>query len=185
MNYAKFLFKLAIVFWFAFSSGIAWGGEVDQTGQLWAPYVEWSFENPTYSGNPFDLMASAKFTHMASGEVHTTELFYNGDNTWKLRFAGTRTGEWTFTTTSADPDLNNRSGIVTIYPNLGGYGFVTNVGNKWARQLTEDGEVEPFVPNFVMIGEDPRAFTASFIDQQIDTFFDGHGFNGFFTFLGG
>ncbi|RMF64766.1 MAG: hypothetical protein D6746_01240, partial [Bacteroidetes bacterium] len=40
-------------------------GSLDRTGTLWSPYLEWSVENPTYSGNPFDLVATVTFTHAA------------------------------------------------------------------------------------------------------------------------
>ena len=40
----------------------------NKTGNMWAPYKEWSISNPTYSGNPFDLIASVTFTHTNSGE---------------------------------------------------------------------------------------------------------------------
>jgi hypothetical protein len=156
----------------------------DKTGYLWSPYVEWSFYNDTFSGNPFVLIATAIFTHKDSGQIHTTGLFYDGGDIWKLRFTGTRTGLWTFTISSSDSELNGISGQVTIKDNPGVYGFTNNIGNKWARQISEDGNVEPFVPNFVMaFSENPRDYTEAFINQQIHTFFYGHGFNGFLVFL--
>lgn len=158
--------------------------EPDQTGTLWSPYVDWSLENPTYSGNPFDLVASATFTHTASGETRTTEMFYNGGNTWKLRFAGTRTGEWIFITTSADPDLNGLSGKVTINPNPGAYGFVTKTGNKWVRQVDEGGQVKAFIPQFRMaITETPRDWTDAYLKGKIDQAMVTEGFTGVFAFM--
>ncbi len=149
INHGKFLFKLAFVFCFGFSSGIAWGGELDKTGTLWAPYSEWTFKNPTYSGNPFDLIASATFTHSVSGETRTTEMFYAGNDTWKLRFTGTRTGIWNFITKSFDPDINGHSGTVTIRsnPNPKMTGFLTSNGNRFARQVGENAQLQLFIFN--------------------------------------
>lgn len=76
--------------------------------------MEWRLENPDPAGNPFDLDATVTFTHAASGERRTTGLFYHGDNTWKFRFSGTRTGVWKFVTRSAAPALDDRQGTVTI-----------------------------------------------------------------------
>jgi len=124
-----------------------------RTGTLWAPYIEWSLENPSYSGNPFDLVASATFSYVnESGielETRITEMFYAGGMTWKFRFAGTRTGTWTFTTTSNDEELSGHTGTVTITanPNPKIKGFLTSQGNKFAKQVGENGELEPFLFN--------------------------------------
>lgn len=124
---------------------------MDRTGTQWSPYLEWSLENPSFSGNPFDLVATAHFVHSASGETRTTEMFYNGGNEWKFRFTGTRTGEWTFTTASSDADLAGHAGTVTINenPNPDVKGFITSQGNKFARQ-TADGSLEAWLFNVYM-----------------------------------
>jgi hypothetical protein len=79
----------------------------EMTGTQWAPYAEWEFENDSFEGNPFDIIAKATFLHEGSGETLTTELFYNGDYTWKLRFCGTKPGRWSFRTESRDEDLDD------------------------------------------------------------------------------
>lgn len=118
--------------------------DFDKRGTQWWPYLEWSVRNPSYRGNPFDLEASVTFIHEASGERRTTGMFYSGDETWKFRFAGTRTGTWTFTTSSADSQLNDRSGTVEIvpHPDPTARGFLTTRGNKFARQAPGGG-LEP------------------------------------------
>jgi len=124
-----------------------------RTGTLWAPYVEWSLDNPSYSGNPFDLVASATFTYVnelgAESETRITEMFYAGGTTWKFRFAGTRTGTWIFTTTSSDEELSGHTGTVTITvnPNPKIRGFLTSQGNKFAKKIGEEGDLEPFLFN--------------------------------------
>ena len=57
---------------------------------------EYCLTNTTWSGNPFDLVAKVTFTH--ADDVRTTEMFYAGDNNWKFRFTGTRTGVWRLST---------------------------------------------------------------------------------------
>lgn len=107
----------------------------------WAPYLEWSAENPSYSGNPFDVVASVLFRHGASGETRSTEMFYAGGNTWKWRFTGTRVGDWTYITSSSDPDLDGKSGSVTVTPNNNAKikGFMVGSGNKFAIMSGDDG----------------------------------------------
>ena len=53
-------------------------------------HVDLDCANPSYSGNPFDLVATATFTHQGSGEQRVSELFYKGGDTWTARFTGTR-----------------------------------------------------------------------------------------------
>ena len=152
--------------------------DLDAAGTQWAPYIEWNLTNPTVDGNPFDLVARATFVHTESGETRTTGLFYAGDDSWRFRFTGTQPGEWTVTTSSDDPDLDGHHGTVTIAPNPGVPGFVTNFGNKWGRTGTN----EAFVPQFVMIGG-PQTYynNPAEIQTNIQTFLVEHGFNGVHT----
>ena len=143
--------------------------------RLWEP-VEWTFQNTSYAGNPFDLVAKAVFTHAETGQEIRTELFYAGDDIWKLRFTGIRTGKWRFVTESSDPDLSGLKGALQVEPNPGVPGFMTNYGSKWGRLGTD----EAFVPQYVMY-TDPNVFyrKPKRIDADIQEFFVGHGFNGF------
>ena len=34
-------------------------GALDHHGSQWYPYLEWNLENPSWSGNPFDVAATA------------------------------------------------------------------------------------------------------------------------------
>src|SRR5690625_3790413 len=128
------------------------GSELDQTGTLWAPVIEWSLENRSWSGNPFDLEASATFVHSESGETRKTPMFYDGGNTWKFRFTATRTGTWTVTTASSNSNLNGKTGTIEISPNPNPNvkGFIVASGNKFAKQVGENGELHGFVPNVYM-----------------------------------
>jgi len=123
------------------------GTKLDKTGTMWAPYLEWRLKNPSWSGNPFDLVATVTFKHLDSGEKRTTEMFYNGNNTWKFRFAGTRLGKWRFTTSSSDPDLDGQNGTTTINPNADPKisGFLTHKGNKFAIQAGNQGKLQGYL----------------------------------------
>lgn len=147
-------------------------------GTQWGPYLEWVIENSSYSDNPFDLVATATFTHVDSGEIRTTALFYAGETFWKFRFTGTRLGLWRFTTNSTDAELDGIAGTVEIRPNPDPKmaGFVSNQGNRWIRTATG----KAFIPQFVMFGG-PHVYydDAAQIEESIQIFLVEHGFTGF------
>jgi len=161
-------------------SCVAQPTDLDKTGKQWAPFLEWSLHNPTYGGNPHDLVATVTFVHDASGEKRTTGMFYGGANTWKFRFTGTLPRRWTFLTSSLDSDLDGRHGTVTIEPNPGTPGFVTHFGSKYGR--TGTGEV--FVPQLAMYASPPAYHNnPEKIDADIRTFLVEHGLNGLHTMV--
>jgi len=151
-----------------------------QSSRLWET-IEWTYSNPTCSGNPFDLIASATFSHPASGEQITTQLFYEGTGSnWKLRFTGTRTGAWTFVTTSADSDLNGKTDTIDVQPNPGKAGVTTKYagGNRWGRR----GLDEAFVPQYAMYAAPIHVHqNPGRLDADLENFFGDHGFNGLHT----
>ncbi|MBW8042242.1 MAG: DUF4038 domain-containing protein [Planctomycetes bacterium] len=130
------------------------GGDFgNKTGFMWK-CLEWSVDRVSGSGNLFDVMATVTFTHSDSGEKRITEMFYDTDKTWKFRFTGTRTGKWTFATKSEVPDLDGRSGTVTIKPNPNPNikGFLTTQGNKFAIQVGNEGKLKAYRFNAYMNG---------------------------------
>lgn len=155
----------------------------NRTAVMWE-YEEWSVDNPSWSGNPFDVRVPVTFTHQESDEQRTTEMFYDGNNTWKFRFTGTRTGEWTFTSQSEDADLDKLSGEVEIRPNpeKNAHGFMTHFSNKWGWQGTE----KAFIPQYVMgkaldyfYDFEKNEVDTKKIEADIREFIDEHGFTGF------
>jgi hypothetical protein len=177
---------LVLIVIFILTAGSILPSQAQKSGKLWAPFVEWSFENTSYSGNPFDVVSTATFVHVNSGTTIKTELFYNGGTTWKLRFAGTKTGGWTFSTQSSDPELNGLSGSVNISENQDVYGLATCIGNKWARMKGGNRDIETFIPQFRM-GFEKRGFNWSSgeIDNMLNTYMNDEGFNGVFVFMAG
>jgi hypothetical protein len=81
------------------------GATVDK----WRRHVV-SLANGSYSGNPFELEVEATFTQTSSGAQITLPGYYAGSDTWKIGFMPTKTGEWTWLTSSSDPDLDNKTG---------------------------------------------------------------------------
>ncbi len=121
----------------------------DRLGILWEPFLEWELYFPGYEGNPFDLEARVVFTHKRSGEKISTGIFYDGNDTWKFRFTGTRTGLWTFESTSGTEAFNGYSGRVIIEPNpdLDARGFISSRGNRFVRQGPTEHDEDAFIPN--------------------------------------
>jgi hypothetical protein len=151
---------------------------LDRTATQWSPFVEWSLDNPSYSGNPFDLVAEVTFTHPDSGQTRTTQMFYGGGDVWKFRFTATRVGTWNIRTSSSDADLDGLSGVVDVAPNPdpGVHGFVTHQGHNYVWQ----GSGRGFVPQLVMADDLPDfAGNPGKVDADIQTFLVEHGFNGF------
>ena len=72
--------------------------------------------------NPYqDVIVTATFTGPQNQSL-TREAFWCGGDRWKIRFAPTATGRWTWTTASttpADPGLHARSGEFTCAPYTG------------------------------------------------------------------
>ena len=83
---------------------MGWGQATDQTAGMF-DVVAWTFTNPSISGNPYDLIATATFTHPTANDI-VTELYYDGGDRWKLRFSGTARRRLAF----HDIELRRRSG---------------------------------------------------------------------------
>lgn len=115
---------------------------------------EYGLKNGTWSGNPFDLVATATFTHPK--ETRTTEMFFAGNDTWKFRFTGTRTGVWKISTFSRDADLDGHTGSITVIPraSFNMKGFLTHVGNKFAIMEQDMDHLEGYVYQVFMNQQD-------------------------------
>ena len=153
-------------------------------GTQWAPCLEWSLANPSWTGNPFDVMAAVVFTHRQTGDTRTTEMYYDGGTAWTFRFTGTRPGVWTFISSSQDPDLDGHTGKVSIRPNpdANAHGFLKKFAGKWGWEASHNA----FVPQLVMwdyiVGSgSPKTFhnNSTLIDEKIREFLGAHGFSGF------
>lgn len=149
----------------------SYAGPNDKTAKLWYPYAEWSFNNPSWNGNPFDVDARADFS-----DSRKPHLFYDGGTTWKLRYMCTRTGTFTFSTSSSDSDLDRITGSVTCQDNPGALGLLTAGGNN-NKKFYVQGWEKAIVPAWVMIPPIYETDDAT-IDRWIANNIDGAGFLG-------
>ncbi len=63
--------------------------------------------------NPFvDVSLSAVWTHAGSGRKLTVNGFYDGGNTWRIRFMPGELGTWQYVTRSCDPALDGQRGEI-------------------------------------------------------------------------
>jgi hypothetical protein len=100
--------------WFVFVLAVSTTGvdAASPTVGKWRRHVV-SLHNATYSGNPFELEVDAVFKHTVSGTTITLPGYYAGNATWKVAFMPTKTGEWTYVTSSPDPDLDGIKGSLS------------------------------------------------------------------------
>lgn len=159
----------------------------DKVAELNAPYTEWELNYPDYSGNPFDVVAWATFTHEESGKQKKSLMFYDSkESLWKFRFTGTKTGIWEIKT-EGPGSLGGYTGTVDVtasdYPLPG---FFTSRGKAWIWK----GTGKEFVPQFVMAGswdsflKDGKAADTAKMNRVIREFIVETGFTGF-HFAGG
>jgi len=140
------------------------GGDLGQrTSRVWET-VEWRIDGIGYQGNPFDVSARVTFEHRGSGEKRTTEMFYDGQRRWKFRFTGTRTGQWTFGTSSGTTGLNGHRGTVSVEANMNSKikGYVGSAGNKFTVQCKDGSDVRGYIFNVYMSRIDHAAFLDEF-----------------------
>ena len=139
----------------------------------WEP-IEWRFDGPAVE-SPYDVRATATFTH--DEEIRTTDLFFVGDDTYALRFTGTRPGEWRYRIESDASALADVEGVVHVAAESPpwGRGFIRREGNRWAWS---DGPA--FVPQCVQY-QAPIAYhdEPESVVGDVATFVKGHGFTGF------
>jgi hypothetical protein len=79
----------------------------------WAGTHDLSFQNPGWTGNPYDVLATATFAHATEPSV-TTELFFNGGDEWVARFRGSALGAWSYTTSSTESNLDGHAGSIEV-----------------------------------------------------------------------
>lgn len=100
------------------------------------PY-EVSFQSAGTSTNPYvQITATAEIRHPGNGAPWRIPLFWDGANTWKLRFAPDCPGNWQWRVDSLDPGLDEQSGILKVIPgtNSGGIRPMASHPRHFERQ---------------------------------------------------
>lgn len=137
----------------------------------WGRY-EVDFKHET-TQNPFtDVELSATFTHEQSGKSLTVDGFYDGDNTYRLRFMPMEEGKWNYTTHSNVEKMDGNTGyIVCTAPKAGTHGMV-KVGDD---QDFIYGDGTQYYP----VGTTSYAWIHSSLERQEQTFksLEESGFN--------
>ena len=81
-------------------------------------------------GNPFDVELSAIFS--CDGKELKVKGFYDGDDTYRIRFMPTEVGVWKYSVSSPIKELNKKSGLLTVIPNLSSNPGMVSVDGKHA-----------------------------------------------------
>ena len=97
------------------------------------------FTNTTYSDNPFEIEIDGVFTHTSSGTIIKLPGYYDGNDTWEIGFMPTKTGTWTYTTESQDPDLDRISGSIECVES-GNAGMLRNSNANPRKWKYTDGD---------------------------------------------
>jgi uncharacterized protein DUF5060/uncharacterized protein DUF4038 len=90
--------------------------------------------------NPYtEVEVSATFSG-PGGIVKTVPGFWDGEGTWRIRFAPTREGTWTWSTASSDSGLDGKSGsIECVAPAPGNHGFLRRDARYPSTFVWDDG----------------------------------------------
>ncbi len=88
--------------------------------------LDMTFTLKGHIDHPLDVTFGATIIHENTNDSrdvpHSTSLrkingFYNGDDTWVIRFTPPAEGKWTYTTWSSVPKLSGLTGTVSVSPN--------------------------------------------------------------------
>ena len=164
----RLLATLALL-WLGVGAGALEAATVDK----WRRHVV-SLANASYSGNPFELEVEATFTHTSTGTQITLPGYYAGSDTWKIGFMPTKTGEWTWITSSGDTDLDNKTGSLTCAAS-GNRGLLKADAVHKRKWRYEDGSfVVPLAFRFDLFHEDGTLERFTEIADFLATDVKGH-----------
>jgi hypothetical protein len=162
------------------SSAALLRAQVPATVEKWHP-TDLTFASTTVYSNPFqNVSISATFTG-PGGITLTVPGFYAGSQTWKVRFSPTAEGAWSYTTSSADPNLINQTGTITCVTNTNPalHGALKVDSSHPHCFIYEDG-----TPCFLMSFEADWLGLMDFGDTNVTkaksliNIYSSHGFNG-------
>lgn len=95
-----------------------------------------------YSGNNFtEVKLTAIFTHKDTS--YTVDGFYDGDNTFKIRFMPEKTGTWQYITSSNIKQLNNKKGSFECVTANGTNHGIVRVSNTYGFKYADGKQYYP------------------------------------------
>ena len=83
-------------------------------------------------------------TFVSKDTTYTVAGFYDGDNTFKIRFMPQKTGSWNYTTKSNIPDLNNKKGSFECITPTGENHGIVRVSNTYNFKYADGKQYYPF-----------------------------------------
>lgn len=89
-----------------------------------------------------DVKFSATFANKDT--VYNIDGFYDGDNTFKIRFMPQQVGKWTYTTKSNLPALNNKKGTFNCVKASGGNHGIVSVSDTYYFEYADGKQFYPF-----------------------------------------
>lgn len=99
--------------------------------------------NSPNKGNSFtDVKLSAAF--VGKDTAFNVPGFYDGDNTYKIRFMPQKTGTWKYTTKSNIPGLNNKKGFFECIKATGENHGMVKVDNVYSFKYADGKQYYPF-----------------------------------------
>lgn len=106
--------EILILFLFIMISGVI--AEQQYSGHKW-DVQDIAFKTEKRLNNPFEISLWTVFIH-ENGTMMNIPGFYDGNNTWIVRFCPPLPGKWTFQTASSFPDLAGHKGVLNAGPNV-------------------------------------------------------------------
>ena len=95
-----------------------------------------------YNGNAFtNVKLTAKFT--GKDTTYVVNGFYDGDNTFKIRFMPEKTGTWNYITSSNVKQLNNQKGSFECIPASGDNHGIVRVSNIYNFKYADGKQYYP------------------------------------------
>lgn len=123
------------------------------------------------AGNPFlDVKLHAYFSQ-ANRSVRVTG-FYDGENQYVLRFMPDTVGEWSFVTSSSLPELDGKSGTLTVSPAREGVHGPVRVRNRFHFAYDDGTPYYPFGTTCYAWTHQPLAMQAQTLESLAATSFN-------------
>lgn len=133
------------------------GGPPSLLVRRYARY-EITLASSQHYANPYtEVLLDADLT-APDGKRVRVPGYWDGGNTWRVRFAPMTVGNWAWKTHSNDADLNNQSGTFTcVNTEEGGHGFVRVSTASGRKEQFQYADGIPFFPAYIA---DPIHFFA-------------------------
>jgi len=144
--------------------------------------------NP-YVDGPTVMATFTGMSDAARGKHYTVDGFWDGGKVWRIRFAPTAAGDWSYSTSSSDPRLNGVTGSLTAVPHTAAeladnplrHGFLERDGPpSTPGQAWKLSDGTPFLP----VGDTQWSFSEELLESEWKEWVNVLHDRGYNTFLG-